>query len=292
MSCSGGDPPNNPIEELKERVRICEMKIQELEQQLKQCKKEHEEEKKELKRKLENVNKEKDLLKKLIQEKKSIEKSFNAQMSLMKKEFNGTMKELIGEMNSMKEESKEKDTRMEEESKEKDTQMKKMKADIIYFSNKSNANEAKVSNISKRIEELEKSRGLLYIGQLCANVQEDIYGYVFPDNYQGANYSWYRQPHVKDIETNIDELYEDENENLEAKGKWTDLQIKIGWDPDLVGVMEGLMKERNKEAHPYPLDDDELEKIANELPGEKQQIVKKIIQISKKLTALCVPFTN
>jgi hypothetical protein len=104
---------------------------------------------------------------------------------------------------------------------------------------------------------------------------------VLPDYFdQDSNY---RQPHVKDIDTNINKLCGTTDEKQEARGKWRKLQREIGWDPNLVDVMEGLLEERHEEAHPYPLDDDELEKIANELPGKKQQNVKNIIQISKKL---------
>jgi hypothetical protein len=293
MSCSGGDPPNNPIEELKERVRICEMKIQELEQQLQQCKKEHEDEKTKLKRELGNVNKEKDFLEKLIHEKKSIEKSFNAQMNFMKKELNGKIKELIGEMNSMKEESKEEGTRLKEDSKKKDTQLNLMGNEIGTFSMELKDTKKELKDTKKelkdtieRTKQLEKSRDRLYVGQLCANVQEYIYMCVLPIYFQQV--SNYRQPHVKDIDKNINELCgTNEKKRQEARGKWRKLQREIGLDLNLVDVMEGLLKERHEEAHPYPLDDDELEKIANELPGEKQQNVKKIIQISKKLKPLC-----
>jgi hypothetical protein len=72
------------------------------------------------------------------------------------------------------------------------------------------------------------------------------------------------------------------NKKLEESGL-RKLQKEIGWDPNLVDVMEGLLNKRHDEAHPHPLDYDELENTANELPGEEQENVKQIIKILKKL---------
>jgi hypothetical protein len=123
----------------------------------------------------------------------------------------------------------------------------------------------------------------LYIGQLCANVQDNIYQRVLPIYFEQEKYF---QPHVKDISKNIDKLYQTDQERRGARGRWRDLQQNVEWDTNLEGIMEELMEERNNEAHPNPLDDDELKVIASKLPGQKRRNVEKIIHISKKLKSV------
>ncbi|XP_031548683.1 uncharacterized protein LOC116286349 [Actinia tenebrosa] len=163
-----------------------------------------------------------------------------------------------------------------------EAKLKEYMVETDQLKNKVVRQENDLNRYMAKTDELEKSRNKLYIGQLCANVMEAIYWEVLPVYFKKGND--YKQPHLRYIDKDIEQLCETRDDQKEAQERWTKLQAdKI--DPDekkvkkLVEFMENKLKERNIEAHPCPLNEEELQDIASNLPVQDQPLFKKAMQL-------------
>ncbi|XP_031570240.1 golgin IMH1-like [Actinia tenebrosa] len=289
--------PNDDIEELRQKVRNNEIKIAELEQQLQKA----DEKTKELEDEKKALEKEVDEHKKKIKWLEDEVRYFSTKPAITNlrgeiEEKNTQIVSIQHTLNAFMCQMAEKDKRLDTmekmvqkymaETDELKTSRNRMEEDIKYFTKKSQEKEEDLNKYMAKTDKLEKSQKLLYIGQLCAKAMEAMYREVLPVYFERGND--YKQPHLRDIDAKIKQLCETGDAQRAAQRRWEKLQTeKI--DPDennvkkLVDFMEEMLAERNEVAHPCPLNEKELKDIASKLPGQKQQLVEKVIQISKEM---------
>lgn len=275
-----GRDPNDDVQELKNELRRHETRIEELVQQLQQDRycstkkfKELEDKKKALENEVNELKKKIKLLddevryfstKPAITDLKKELKEKDARMDSMEKNFELKLNAVINRME------------------EKDKEIDKIGKELGKFVKKSQDKEKDLKTNKAETDKLEKSRNILYIGQLCANVMEETYREVLPDYFERDDY---KQPHLNRIDEEIEHRYGKKSEQKEAKKSWRKFLQGKKIDADenmvmkLVDFMEKKLEERNVEAHPSPLNEEELEGIASNLPGQEQQYFEKLIQI-------------
>ena len=104
-----------------------------------------------------------------------------------------------------------------------------------------------------KTDELEKTTDLLYIGQLCSNLVEEIYRDFLPKyflNEKEEEKTDYKQPHINDLDNKIQQ-FNPRSEMKKTQKRWQEKKKEIG--NDLINYMETTMTMRNLEAHPTPL---------------------------------------
>ncbi|XP_028513824.1 uncharacterized protein LOC114574704 [Exaiptasia diaphana] len=90
-----------------------------------------------------------------------------------------------------------------------------------------------VAAYKAKTDDLEKSRNVIYIGQLFAKCMVDIYREILPAYFldkDGEPKKDYQVPHLNKIEKNIENLYQTKEEQDERKATWTKKKEEIGSD--------------------------------------------------------------
>lgn len=99
-----------------------------------------------------------------------------------------------------------------------------------------------------------------YIGEVCLNLQANMYHIVLPNQF--AEDCPYK---IKDIEEDIeDEDLLNDEERQEASKRWEDLKEKLRWNPSLERTLKMLQKEGNPMDHP-DLTVEEAKRVVEEL---------------------------
>ena len=126
--------------------------------------------------------------------------------------------------------------------------------------------EEEVKKLSTEMERIKKSLGpsetrLLYLGQMCSQIEAMMYQVVHPD--------WYEENiglKVKHIEEDINELKENEKE--EAEQRWEALKKTLKWNKRKhLRAMQSIQRSRNAASHP-DLTEELLASAAKGLEGE------------------------
>ena len=107
---------------------------------------------------------------------------------------------------------------------------------------------------------------MLYLGELCCQIQGKMYKAVLP-----AHYTPIRSYKIKTIERDIQKLVKTTQEKEKAQQKWNELREKLHWQEKYVDVMKSLQDSRNNEAHPA-LNEELLLRFATEM--ESQGVLK------------------
>ncbi|XP_031575318.1 uncharacterized protein LOC116308938 [Actinia tenebrosa] len=119
----------------------------------------------------------------------------------------------------------------------------------------------------------EENQHILYIGQLCSNLQTNWYRYVMPKHCHDEH----RAYTVKDI---IDDIGDctilSEEEQNDTKRRWKELQSKIDWKKNkrLIEAIKRLRHQRNQAAHPKVLSEEGARSAAEELRKQGKLNVK------------------
>ncbi|XP_020910493.1 synaptonemal complex protein 1-like [Exaiptasia diaphana] len=125
-------------------------------------------------------------------------------------------------------EKKETDSKREMESlrKEMDTKIKKLSDNVDAY-------KREVKVYKSKTDDLQKSRDVLYIGQLFAKCMVNIYQEILPAYFKdkdGKHKKEYQVPHPSKIEKNIETLYQTKEEQDEKKAIWRKKKEEIGSD--------------------------------------------------------------
>lgn len=94
-------------------------------------------------------------------------------------------------------------------------------------------------------EMISKEIAVLHLGELCYQIQANMYKRVLPNHYTPI-----RSYKVKYLLKDINKLPKDEEEKQEATQKWEELKEKLKWKDDYEDAMKSLQESRNREAHP------------------------------------------
>lgn len=275
--------------EANKRIEDLKGKKDQLEKEIIQLKKEIEELKKELKKKdarmdsLENTieenkkrqQKEMEELKKTTEENK---KSHRKEMQELKDGYKADMREF-------------EDRNAKTIQKLKESHEEKL-GELEHYSTAYQINEGenqdlreenrKLNDNSKDCQKLMQDQHKLYLGQLCFELETNLYRYVMPERCCAKG--WFYK--IKDIENDIDLL--NDKEKQEAQGRLGDLKKRIDWD-ELKKLTRGIAQieyQRSQVAHPPDVDEEGALHAAEELDKKGQlkgqtsiKRVKKIIEI-------------
>ncbi|XP_031570676.1 uncharacterized protein PFB0145c-like [Actinia tenebrosa] len=134
--------------------------------------------------------------------------------------------------------------------------------------------ESKLNEYKKHVSYCtEENQHILYIGQLCSNLQTNWYRYVMPKRCHVEH----RPYKVKDIIDDIDDrvLLSEEEQN-DAKRRWKELQSKIDWKKNKrsIKAIKRIQHQRNQAAHPKVLSEEEAKSAAEELRKQGKLNVK------------------
>lgn len=128
----------------------------------------------------------------------------------------------------------------------------------------------------------------LCIGQLCSDLQANMYQYVLPADYSGEGWSY----KFRDIKEGI-EAIDDNEEKQQALERLDLLKKKINWEEIFEGAINMLQRERNQVAHPEILNAEVAQEAAQNLNKEgrlkgkiRYERVLKIIQTWKQSVKL------
>lgn len=329
------------IEELTEQIAGLDLRIQQLEDDKKALVKSLRQEDEDISEKIQV------LVPKAVFDER--EKKLEEEIANLKKDKENLKKEV----ESLKAESRKDKESIGQSKKEIESlrgEMKWLKDDLAHFKAKWEDQAAEVKLYKAKTDDLEKSRNVLYIGQLFAKCMEVIYREILPEYFEDKNGEPAKiappQPHLNKIEKNIENLCLTKEEQDKRKAMWRKRKEDIGSDyldlmaednpsqfeaicreimpesflirpkqnlrpknieqeiekiyqtqkkrkekkeiwrkkkeeigSDFVNFMENSMRERNCEAHPNLLKEEELRKIAETMPQKE----KSCLEIAMKL---------
>ena len=100
-------------------------------------------------------------------------------------------------------------------------------------------------------------QALLFIGEMCQQVQNKMYKVVFPTLYAPK-----RNYKIKNIRRDLEKYPLPTPEKEESVKKWQELTGKFKWDEAHEEAMKDLQGKRNIDAHPSPLTEEGLTRAA------------------------------
>lgn len=117
----------------------------------------------------------------------------------------------------------------------------------------------------------EENKHILYIGQICSDLQTNWYRHVMPKHCHVKGRAYKVKNIIEDI---CDSEILSEEEQKEAQRKWNELQSEEEWKKNkrLIKAIKRLQYERNQAAHPKDLSKEGAKSAAEEL--KKQGILK------------------
>ncbi|XP_028517754.1 uncharacterized protein LOC110248323 isoform X1 [Exaiptasia diaphana] len=187
--------------------------------------------------------------------------------------------------------------RQEEDKQASDKRAQALEDELSYFVKKYQETDDDLRKSMAKIDELEKTTDLLYIGQLCANLTEEIYRDFAPNyffNEKGEEKTDYKQPHLKELDRNIERFHPKATKRRITQKRWAMKEEEIG--KDVICYMENTMAMRNLEAHPSPVKKQKLEEIADRLDGHSKSYLKRVIALAHEypnaFRESCQPFVT
>lgn len=100
-------------------------------------------------------------------------------------------------------------------------------------------------------------QALLFIGEMCQQVQNKMYKVIFPTLYAPK-----RSYKIKNIRRDLEKYPLPTPEKEESVKKWQELTGKFKWDEAHEEAMKDLQGKRNIDAHPSPLTEEGLTRAA------------------------------
>lgn len=108
---------------------------------------------------------------------------------------------------------------------------------------------------------------------------ESTYRNILPDYFYGKDgkaQAEVKPPCLHDIEKDIKSTYPTKEKQNEKITKWKETLEEIG--SEIVEFMEKKMKQRNRKAHPDPLEEEELREIAETIPYREKLYVELVMR--------------
>ncbi|XP_031575313.1 coiled-coil domain-containing protein 18-like [Actinia tenebrosa] len=217
----------NDIRGLKEKIEERDVRVELLEKEMKENHENHQ-----------NIMK--DFIAKSDKDIKDLRYKTSANITQLKDNHSREMDEM-----------RESNNFLENEVKELKTKLSKMESEL---------NECK-KHVSYCTEE---NKHILYIGQLCSDLQTNWYRYVMPKHCHDEHRA-YKVNHI--IDDIGDSTILSEEEQNDAKRRWKELQSKIDWEKNerLIEAIKRLRQQRNRAAHPKVLSEEGAKRAADEL---------------------------
>lgn len=131
----------------------------------------------------------------------------------------------------------------------------------------------------------EENQHILYLGQLCSDLQRNWYRHVIPKHFRVEQHAY----KVKHIIRDICEIPSEE-EQRDANRRWRELKSRIDWKQNerLIEAIKRLQQQRNLAAHPKDLSEEGARSAAEELRKQGKLGAKPSFEDVLKLIRLWV----